>query len=92
MILSKRAVLALTALIATTGCANAFTSYNLFGSPKISSSIIETPSTLYGKKKKAGGGGGGGYNKKKGQPPQEKQSVKDARFDAATYVSGLTID
>ena len=86
MILSRRAVFALTALIATTRCSNAFTSSNLFGTPKISSSIIETPSTLYGKKKK-GGGGGGGYNKKKGQPPQEKQSVKDARFDAATYVS-----
>jgi len=33
-------------------------------------------SPLFGKKKKGGGGGG--------QRPQEKQSVKDARFDAAT--------
>jgi ABC-type multidrug transport system fused ATPase/permease subunit len=35
-------------------------------------------SVLFGKKKKGGVGGGGG------QRPQEKQSVKDARFDAAT--------
>jgi len=41
---------------------------------------------LDGKKKKGGGGGsgGGGNYKKKSQQPQEKQSVKDARFDAAT--------
>jgi sulfate-transporting ATPase len=41
---------------------------------------ISTPaasSALFGKKKKGGQGGGG-------QRPQEKQSVKDARFDAAT--------
>lgn len=43
---------------------------------------IRNPSsstTLFGKKKKGGGGGGS-----RGQQPQEKQSVKDARFDAAT--------
>ena len=40
-----------------------------------------TSSTLFGKKKKKGGGGGYGGG---GQRPQEKQSVKDARFDAAT--------
>ena len=55
---------------------------------------IETQSSLFGKKKKkggGGGGGGGGYNKKGGgQPQQEKQSVKDARFDAATYVRFCT--
>lgn len=37
---------------------------------------------LFGKKKKGGGGGGGGGGRS--QQPQEKQSVKDARFDAAT--------
>ena len=40
---------------------------------------------LFGKKKKGGGGGGGGYSSKgPKQAPQEKQSVKDARFDAQT--------
>jgi ABC-type molybdenum transport system ATPase subunit/photorepair protein PhrA len=34
---------------------------------------------VYGKKNKRKGGGGGGQ-----QPRQEKQSVKDQRFDAAT--------
>lgn len=38
---------------------------------------------LYGKKKKGGGGGGGNYKKPK-QQPQEKQSVKNDRLDAAT--------
>jgi ATPase subunit of ABC transporter with duplicated ATPase domains len=39
-----------------------------------------SPSALFGKKKKGGGGG-----KSRGQQqPQEKQSVKNARFDAAT--------
>eukprot|EP00980_Cylindrotheca_fusiformis_P025309 scaffold13478_cov132-Cylindrotheca_fusiformis.AAC.2 len=46
-----------------------------FGSSAGSSTV------LFGKKKKGGGGGG----KPRGQQqPQEKQSVKDARFDAAT--------
>ena len=44
---------------------------------------VSTTTSLEGKKKK-GGGGGGGYGGGKGQPQQEKQSVKDARFDAAT--------
>ncbi len=50
--------------------------------------VISLPKTssigstaLFGKKKKGGGGGGGGG---RSQQPQEKQSVKDARFDAAT--------
>lgn len=47
---------------------------------------------LYGRKKKNKGGGGGGYsNKGGGQPQQEKQSVKDARFDAATRQFMFTI-
>jgi sulfate-transporting ATPase len=45
-------------------------------------SLHISPSALFGKKKKGGGGGGG---KPRGQQQaQEKQSVKDARFDAAT--------
>jgi sulfate-transporting ATPase len=47
----------------------------------------EAPLTeLWGKKKKGGGGGGGGSGgyKKQSQAPQEKQSVKDQRFDAQT--------
>ena len=47
-----------------------------------------TSSSLFAKKKKkgGGGGGGGGYGSGGGggQRPQEKQSVKEARFDAAT--------
>lgn len=40
---------------------------------------------LFGKKKKGGGGGGGNYKTNRGQQPQqEKASVKEARFDAAT--------
>jgi sulfate-transporting ATPase len=54
---------------------------------------LATPSSsaaLFGKKsarKKGGGGGGGGGKgggKGRGQQPQEKQSVKDERFDAMT--------
>lgn len=45
-------------------------------------------STLFAKKKKNKGGGGGGGSYKQSargqQPQQEKQSVKDARFDAQT--------
>ena len=54
-----------------------------------------TSTCLFGKKskRKAGGGGGGGGGKK--PQNQEKQSVKEARFDAATRqfmftLSGLT--
>lgn len=45
-----------------------------------------SPVALFGKKdKRKKGGGGGGGNKSRGQQPQqEKQSVKDARFDANT--------
>lgn len=46
-----------------------------------------TPWALYGKKDKRKGGGGGGSKGGGGggqMPQQEKQSVKDARFDAAT--------
>jgi hypothetical protein len=39
-----------------------------------------TTSRLYGKKSQRKGAG----NARSSQPPQEKQSVKDARFDAAT--------
>ena len=40
---------------------------------------------LSGKKNKRKGGGGGGYSGGGGQQPkQEKQSVQDQRFDAAT--------
>mmetsp|Transcript_12923 Transcript_12923/g.24275 ORF Transcript_12923/g.24275 Transcript_12923/m.24275 type:complete len:674 (-) Transcript_12923:34-2055(-) len=41
-------------------------------------------SYLMAKKKKSGGNFGGGGGGGRGQPVQEKQSVKDARFDAAT--------
>ena len=41
-----------------------------------------SPLVLYGKKNKRKGGGGGGGGGQ--QPRQEKQSVKDQRFDAAT--------
>jgi len=44
-----------------------------------------TLSTLFAKKsKKNKGAGGGNYKKGGGQPQQEKQSVKDQRFDAVT--------
>jgi|AntRauTorckE5430_2_1112549.scaffolds.fasta_scaffold06689_3 ATPase subunit of ABC transporter with duplicated ATPase domains len=46
------------------------------------SNSIQTSSTLLAKKKKQGGGGS--YGKGGGQGQQEKQSVKDARFDAET--------
>jgi len=40
---------------------------------------------LYGKKKKGKAPGANpNYNKSKGQPKQEKSSVQEARFDAAT--------
>mmetsp|Transcript_11333 Transcript_11333/g.22417 ORF Transcript_11333/g.22417 Transcript_11333/m.22417 type:complete len:674 (+) Transcript_11333:50-2071(+) len=48
---------------------------------------------LNGKKKKGGGGGGGGKGggARGQQRPQEKQSVKDARFDAQTRQFMFTI-
>lgn len=46
---------------------------------------------LYGKKKKSGGGGGGRPYSTAQQPPQEKQSVKDARFDSMTRQFMFTI-
>ena len=45
---------------------------------------VRDTSKLFGKKAKRKGGGGGGAKSRGQQPPQEKQSVKDARFDAAT--------
>jgi ABC-type multidrug transport system fused ATPase/permease subunit len=49
-------------------------------------SRVVSPIVLFGKKdKRKGGGGGGAPGKSRGQQPaQEKQSVKDARFDANT--------
>ena len=45
----------------------------------------QSPSTaLFGKKAKRKGGGGGGGKARGQQPAQEKQSVQEARFDAAT--------
>jgi len=52
-----------------------------FTSPSLLSTHSKTsPLVLHGKKNKRKGGGGGGGQ----QPRQEKQSVKDQRFDAAT--------
>jgi energy-dependent translational throttle protein EttA len=47
-------------------------------------SISPSWSTLYGKKDKRKGGGGGKVGGGSRMPQQEKQSVKDARFDAVT--------
>jgi sulfate-transporting ATPase len=48
-------------------------------------SNVVSPIVLFGKKDKRKGGGGGAPGKSRGQQPaQEKQSVKDARFDANT--------
>jgi ABC-type Mn2+/Zn2+ transport system ATPase subunit len=49
-------------------------------------SLVAPSSALFGKKsaRKGGGGGGKGGGKGRGQQPQEKQSVKDERFDAMT--------
>lgn len=47
-------------------------------------SRVVSPIVLFGKKDKRKGGGGGAPGKSRGQPAQEKQSVKDARFDANT--------
>lgn len=51
---------------------------------------LSSTTSLFGKKNKrkgvggGGGGGGGGNAKRQQQQYQEKQSVRDARFDAAT--------
>lgn len=59
-----------------------------------SSSKTKSNLILYGKKagRKGGGGGGSSFKSGPGQVQQEKQSVKDARFDAATrqYMYTLT--
>jgi ABC-type multidrug transport system fused ATPase/permease subunit len=48
-------------------------------------SRVVSPIVLFGKKDKRKGGAGGAPGKSRGQQPaQEKQSVKDARFDANT--------
>jgi hypothetical protein len=62
------------------------------------SSTLASSTCLFGKKsnRKAGGGGGSGGKSRQRQPQnQEKQSVKEARFDASTRqfmftLSGLT--
>ena len=85
---SKYAALSVLTIVASsfTPSSEAFMipskSLNTFSSKTYKS----TTTSLEGKKKKGGGGGGGkgGYGGGKGQPQQEKQSVKDARFDAAT--------
>jgi ABC-type Mn2+/Zn2+ transport system ATPase subunit len=57
-------------------------------SPRAVLSTTTTTTTkhvlLFGKKDKRKGGGGGGGGGRGQQVPQEKQSVKDARFDAVT--------
>mmetsp|Transcript_1205 Transcript_1205/g.1318 ORF Transcript_1205/g.1318 Transcript_1205/m.1318 type:complete len:656 (-) Transcript_1205:82-2049(-) len=94
---TSQATLAVAALLST--CNNINPNYcsfftNAFTLPStftVATRNLVTESSsstlLNGKKKKgcSGGGGGGGYKSKGGQQPQqEKQSVKDARFDAAT--------
>ena len=72
----KYASLALIGVLALGSSIHAF-------APKVSVSRFSSPVLLFGKKSARQGGGGPG-KKGAGQVPQEKQSVKDARFDAAT--------
>ena len=51
---------------------------------RVFASSSSSSSLLYGKKDKRKNSGGGGGNQRQSQPQQEKQSVKDARFDAMT--------
>ena len=79
----KRNAIAALAVLACS-YASAFTPTSPTFLHKHSSTAIASPietALLLAKKKK---GGSGGYGGSKGQVPQEKQSVKDARFDAAT--------
>lgn len=70
--------------------------YQILLVPSTSQQSSKTKSNLilYGKKagRKGGGGGGSSFKSGPGQVQQEKQSVKDARFDAATrqYMYTLT--
>ena len=58
---------------------------SLMHSTSSSASLSSPLVVLSGKKNKRKGGGGGGYSGGGGQQPkQEKQSVQDQRFDAAT--------
>lgn len=60
--------------------------------PRTATTTSSAPSSaLYGKKSARKGGGGGGKGGNKGQAPQEKQSVKDDRFDAMTSQFMFTI-
>ena len=60
--------------------------------PRTATTTSSAPSSaLYGKKSARKGGGGGGKGGSKGQAPQEKQSVKDDRFDAMTSQFMFTI-
>ncbi len=62
---------------------DAFTPTPFLSQSRLQNSLITSATSLDAKKKKKGGGGGG-YNKSRGQQPQEKKSVQEARFDAAT--------
>lgn len=57
--------------------------HNIFWIPS-PSMVSRSVGPLFGKKDKRKGGGSGGGGSRSQQPVQEKQSVKDARFDAVT--------
>lgn len=82
----KYASLALVGLLAMGSSIDAFAPQKVSRAAFVTASPVKASSTLlFGKKSARKSTGGGGPGKKgAGQVPQEKQSVKDARFDAAT--------
>lgn len=83
---TAQTVLSALVMLASSTSSNYYSS--AFVIPSQSKSFLSTKTSIQTSleaKKKKKGGGGGGYNTNRGQQPkQEKQSVKDARFDAAT--------
>ena len=83
MVQSIALVVGLAAVLLSTTC-DGFTAVPFLSRPT-TTTIPSSGTVLFGKKsKRKGGGGGGGGGGKNRQAPQEKQSVKDERFDAMT--------
>mmetsp|Transcript_4771 Transcript_4771/g.7255 ORF Transcript_4771/g.7255 Transcript_4771/m.7255 type:complete len:648 (-) Transcript_4771:1398-3341(-) len=84
---SKRyAKLAMFGLLAMASHMDAFAPVSSGRTFLVPSTILseETSTSVFGKKSKRKGGGGGKQQSRGQQPQQEKASVREARFDAAT--------
>ena len=86
---TRKHALALIILISTMGSSDAFAPRAFL--PRSASVSNSFQSQLFGKKSARKGGAAKGGGGSRGQAPQEKQSVKDDRFDAMTSQFMFTI-